>query len=182
MANNAALADLITTHLARYPLMTVQDAYKLLYQGALGPEHLITDAATFTAHLRVEMSALVEAATEPLWESLRPDATLGRLHLRPYHARGGELEALIAACLATAAQPWESAMELRSVWHAFDMLCHIYQWAAFPVPEVAAFTQWLAARDYPAVHHSPAYRAAYHPAYRLVSQRELQTLAAGLHS
>ena len=52
------LLETLDTHLARYPLMALQDMYKLLYQGILGPEHLIAEPEAFTARLLAELDAV----------------------------------------------------------------------------------------------------------------------------
>jgi hypothetical protein len=41
MWKRAFLTYLIDEYLARHPAMEPRDVYKLLYQGVLGPEHLI---------------------------------------------------------------------------------------------------------------------------------------------
>ena len=46
-----ANARLIDEHLTRRPLMAPADVYKLLYQGVLGPEHLVTSPGDFAARL-----------------------------------------------------------------------------------------------------------------------------------
>jgi len=47
-----ALARLLDAHLSRYPLMQPEDVYKLLSQGILGPEHLISSPGDESFTLR----------------------------------------------------------------------------------------------------------------------------------
>ena len=47
----ASWPALINAHLNRYPAMTVQDVYKLVYQGVMGPEHSIPSAEIFRQRL-----------------------------------------------------------------------------------------------------------------------------------
>jgi len=54
--------ELLDTNVARYPLLTGKDAYKLLYQGVLGPEHLAADPEAFAERLRAEFAAVPPAA------------------------------------------------------------------------------------------------------------------------
>ncbi len=152
---------LITEHLVRYPAAEPVDVYKLLYQGVCGPEHLIAAPGDFAARLQTEYEAVRGVADGPLWEPVRPDGKLGRLHLRPYKARGGELTALLAACLEAAAQPWDTAATLAGLWQAV---------AAGRGAAWQTLTARLTAQGYPPVHHSERYRAAYRPAYRLVTR------------
>jgi len=165
----AAVARLIDDHLARYPAMQPADIYKLLYQGVLGPEHLIASPEAFAARLRVEYAAQPPDNAEPLWEPVRPDGALGRVNLRPFKAGGGDVERLIAACLEAAGRTWGTPAELRATWAAFVELCRSGRWAAFPLSGMLALSGRLKAEGYPPVHHSAAYRQAYGPAYRLVA-------------
>ncbi len=168
---------LIADHRARYPLAGPLDIYKLLYQGILGAEHLLRGGeAAFAERLVTEYTAVgPPVPAELLWEPVRPDGGLGRLHLRPYKARGGDPAALIAAALEAGLKSWGSKSLLQEVWEA---------WSAHescPVPEAARkLTIRLAAEGYPAVHHSPEYRGAYQPAYRLVGV-EFTTSGAQQH-
>lgn len=168
----AAVGRLIDDHVTRYPAMEPADAYKLLYQGVLGPEHLIASPEAFAARLRAEYDAAPPDKAEPLWEPVRPDGTLGRVNLRPLKARGGGVEQLITGCLQTAGRAWGTPAELQAAWAAFVDLCRGGRWAAFSPAGVLALSERLAAEGYPAAHHSAAYREAYRPAYRLVSARD----------
>lgn len=152
---------LVAEQLTRYPAAEPVDVYKLLYQGVRGPEHLLASPELFAARLQAEYEAVSGAEDGPLWEPVRPDGTLGRLHLRPYKARGGEIAALLAACLETARRRWDPAATLVQVWQSV---------AASRGREWQALDAQLAAQGYPPVHHSERYRAAYGPAYRLVGR------------
>lgn len=169
MWKRAPLIRLIDEHIARHPAMEPSDVYKLLYQGVLGPEHLIASAEDFATRLRAEYRAVSPDRAESLWEAVRPDGALVRLNLRPFKALGGDVEQLIAACLRTAERVWGTKEELRDVWATFVELCRAGRWGIFPLPEVLAFSAWLGKHDYPSVHHSARYREASKPAYRLIS-------------
>ena len=169
------LLELLDTYLARYPVMAPQDVYKLLYQGILGPEHLLAEPEAFAARLLAEYAAVPPSAfppaggkaDEPLSEPVRPDGRLLRVNLRPFKARGGDPDRPLVACRAAAAARWGAQAELRAAWAAVASACQAGRWPH--LGDVAAFSAWLDAHDYPAVHHSTQYREAYQPAYRLVS-------------
>ena len=165
----AGVARLIDDHLARYPAMEPADVYKLLYQGVLGPEHLIASPEGLALWLRAEYDSVPPDEAELLWEPIRPDGALGRVNLRPFKAGGGDVERLIAACLETAGLTWGTPAELRAAWATFVELCRAGQWVALPLTDVLALSERLEAEGYPPVHHSAAYRQAYRPAYRLVA-------------
>jgi len=171
-----ALARLIDQHCQRYPALEPRDVYKLLYQGLRGPEHLIASPAEFAARLQAEYEAVAPDDAGPLWEAVRPDGRLGRLHLRPFKARSGDLAALTRACLATAGSAWGTLEDVRAAWAVFEAGCRAGRWA-FPMSSVLDLTRWLQEHEYPAVHHSESYRAAYQPAYRLVGQEWFDQIA-----
>lgn len=167
-------SQLIADQICRHGAMEVRDLYKLLYQGVLGPEHLVASAESFAAYLREEYEPLLPDEEELPWEAIRPDGRLGRVNLRPFKARGGDLSWLVTACLETARQAWGTPEELRAVWAALVEQCRADPWERFPPDEVLAFTAWLEERGYPAVHHSAGYEEANRPAYRLLASEFLE--------
>ncbi|HEY66027.1 MAG TPA: hypothetical protein G4O02_15805 [Caldilineae bacterium] len=167
---------MVDEHIVQHPVVEPCDVYKLLYQGVLGPEHLIASPEDFAARLRAEYQAVSPDEAEPLWEAVRPDGALVRLNLRPFKARGGDVEWLITACLRTAERAWGTKEELRDVWAAFVELCRAGQWEVFPLPEVLALSVWLEEHGYPPVHHSARYKEANKPAYCLVCSKFLPHL------
>jgi hypothetical protein len=168
--STATVARLVDDHLIHYPAMEPTDVYKLLYQGVLGPEHLIASPPAFAARLRTEYDEVLPDETEPVWEPFRPDGALGRVNLRPLKAGGGEVERLIAACLETAERSWGTPGELRTAWKAFVELCQSGRWPAFPLATMLTLTERLEAEGFPPMHHSSAYRLSYRPAYRLAAR------------
>jgi hypothetical protein len=166
--SRVSLARLIAEHVARHPVMEPCDVYKLFYQGILGPKHLVASAEDFAARLQTEYESISSCAVEPLCEPVRPDRALVRLNLRPFKARRGDVEWLVAACLQTARQVWGTPEELRAAWATFVELCRVGAWETFPLLEVLDLSAWLEKHGYPVVHHSAGYKEASEPAYRLV--------------
>lgn len=166
MTTAQSYLDLLDAHVARYPLMVWQDAYKLLFQGILGPKHLVTAPEAFETRLLAEYTAVPPATDELLYEPVRPDGRLLRVHLRPFKAHGGDPDRLLAACFAAARMPWGAPSELAAVWTDVAQARRAGRWPQLGV--VTAFSAWLAASGYPAVHHSAQYREVYRPAYRLI--------------
>lgn len=160
---------LIDKHIERRPLMEVRDVYKLLYQGIRGPEHLITSKSAFSKRLEAEYKELTANWDDPVLEAIHPQGILLRINLKPFKAAELDLTQLLEVCLQTARRKWGTPEELRSLW---ESLCNSYsqhKFGVFSAREMDEFTAWLASHDYPAVHHSQAYRQAYQPAYRLVA-------------
>ena len=143
----------INAHLARRPAQEPLDVYKLLYQGILGPEHLIASPQDFEARLVSEVQSIAAIEDEPLWESIRPDGTLGRLNLRPFKARDGDIRALNAACLQTVTQVWGTKEMPRAVWNDFVAACRSGRWPLSWL-DIQHLSKWLDEHNFPAVHHT----------------------------
>lgn len=161
--------ELIDHHLHLRRHMEAQDIYKLLYQGILGPEHLISSPAEFKAVLWAEYDTLGAAQDEALWEPVRPDGELLRLNLRPFKARGLSLDKLIDACLATARHAWDAPAELRKAWNVVVESCAGRRWPLQAPADFSNLTARLEELNYPPVHHSRQYVEAYWPSYRLLA-------------
>lgn len=147
------MLEIMKQHAARYPEMRAQDYIKLMYQSEFGGGHLIADPAMALNRLIQEteaQSAPPALAFEPIGgglgrmylpaEGLRPETVLG-LFMEVCTPRG-TMEGML-----------EKLKLLESV--------H---------PEMKADIDAYIASGCPAQSHSPEYRAAYAPAYRLAPE------------
>lgn len=159
---------LIEEHLRRYPTMRARDVYKLLYQGILGPEHLIPSAETFSTRLVDELASLQPDPNQPLLESIRPDGALNRIHLRPWLSTGRNISWLVEACLETGKLSWGTSQELSQLWHEFTERAKSGQFPAISGTQVRDLSDLLEEQNFPPVHHSTTYTSMYKPAYRLI--------------
>lgn len=167
ISQRLAFQTVLKRHFARYPRMQIDDAYKLIHQACLGSQHLISDIAQADAQLARELAALTEGPPEPTIDPISPDRRIVRVHLRPYMSNGGDPDSLIQAFVRTANEFEGSIDQLRAYWRWFgeDVMSGRLALAGEPLREFSARMETL---DYPAVHHSEAYRAAYRPAYRVI--------------
>ena len=160
--------QLLSTHLARYPAMQLDDIYKLLHQAALGPGHAVDNPVAARKRLDQEIEALGDGSAEPNQDIISPDGRLGRVHLRSYLAAGGDADALHRAFVETANSYPASADKLAKFCGCLGDLA-----AAGGIPfvqeVVLAYFGKIAQAGYPAIHHSEAFREAYRPAYRVVA-------------
>lgn len=167
------VSQLLSMHLKRYPAMQLDDIYKLLHQAALGPGHAVDNPAAARKRLDEETATLGSGAAEPAQDIISPDGRLGRVHLRAYLAHGGELGMLHRAFVETANSYPSSPEKLAKFCGCLGDLA-----AAGGIPfaqeEVVAYFDKIAQARYPVVHHSKAFRDAYHPAYRVIAVDLLQ--------
>ena len=169
------LERIVAVQLARYPRMEHADVYKLLYQGAMGCSHAVTDRRSAGASLRTEAEDLEEGPPEPVVDTISSDGRMTRVNIRPYLDAGGDIEMLLQAFMLTA--------ELHA--GSMELLDSSAEWAAkksagcfFP-PHLKNLGDYLNDKrrsGYPAVHHSPVYRKLYRPCYRVISADHIEEL------
>ena len=153
------------------PETRIQDAYKYLYHATRGGEHAIAHGQLAAQWLETEWEStdsIPADPAQPIWEPLTPDATIGWLHLRPYKAAGGDRDQLLAAFLDGAQTFDVNPRAFKKSWK--NLLRAI---SRNPVGHLTP-SAWhqldaqMRPKNYPPAHHSPAYTAAYHPAYRVL--------------
>jgi hypothetical protein len=159
---------LVRAHLSRYPLMQPSDAYKLLHQATLGSEHAMPSRTMAEQWLAREIAMLPPGPPEPLVDTLGTGGRFARINIRPFLAAGGSADSLLTAFVRTAREATRDTAQLGCALEAVRAMAsrHEVAWPADSVQRLFAEAQ---AAGYPAMHHSDAYEAAYHPAYRVVS-------------
>lgn len=183
---DAWLAGLLRDHLARYPSSAPADVYKLLHQAVMGPGHAVTDPASARSRLEAEVAGVAGATigdvqagvpAEPMVDAL--GTGLARVHLRPWVGAGNAVEALCAAFVATAAAWVPDPVALgHDLAQAAALLGRGVAGEVVDPADLARGLEQLAGElagsGYPAVAHSPGYRRAYRPAYRVVETSRLR--------
>jgi len=177
LSQETAFRQILAQHAARYPRFQVQDLYKLVYQGALGSEHAVADASQARAWLEREVDGLADGPEEPVIEPISADGQVVRVNLRPYVAKGGDLEALLEGFIRTAREYKGTMALLKRYWSYAGRMAQSGA-LGLPVNELKCFFDEMRARGFPTVHHSQEYRSAYRPAYRVVA-REFLVLDQG---
>lgn len=168
-ANPGGLLTLLEQHLNWYPLMELRDIYKLLYQGVMGSEHLLSGEQQFIKYLQDEFIKILPDASLRLLEPVRTDRAMFRVNLSAYKAQKASIDHLAKYLVETARIRTGTIDELRAVWINFVSLCIQGHICGFDANILSRFSQRLEGANYPTVHHSDAYRKAYMPAYRILA-------------
>jgi len=168
-ASFAGWPELVQQHLRWYPLMEPSDIYKLLYQGVMGAEHLLSSPEAFIQQLLAEFALIPPDPSGRLLEPIRPDRVLLRLNLCAYKSRGYQVSTLLSPLLETGQMPLGNPAVLESVWMRLAAACDQGLVPGIEPGGIRSFTAWLEGAGFPPVHHSQAYRQHYQPAYRLIS-------------
>ena len=161
------LEQILREHTKRYPLMQPCDAVKLIYQNEFGGGHLIRDEQACLNYLRREYADLEKDPTVPLYE----DIGNGIVRVNLGAVREEALEQLGQDFIASAAKHKGT---LDSFLNKLEVLISLTADGVFTFDADAlnAYLSEYKAAGYPAVSHSPEYRQAYNPAYRVILRRK----------
>ena len=155
------LAELLKEHYDNHPGMEVRDAVKFLYQSHMGPGHLVDDEGAALARLKAEWDQVEADPALPLAEPLGNG--LFRLNLVACKAKSLSPYTLNRLFVLTARETFPDRSGLES---GLDLVYTL----PFPRDAADAFLAQYRSQGCPAVSHSEAYRRAFRPAYRVVSE------------
>lgn len=159
------LEQILLRHAQRYPKMQPTDAVKLIYQNVFGGGHLIRDGAACRCALRHEYENTPQDPSVPLLENIGNGMV--RVMLAAIDGSGYSIEQLGNDFISSANQHKGS---LSGFLLKLDILRQVTASGAFAFSSEAleAYLAGYKEAGYPMVSHSPEYRQAYHPAYRIV--------------
>ena len=162
-----ALKNLLLSHVTRYPEMQPTDAVKLLYQNEFGGGHLIRDEAACFARLHAEYRAVSQSSEEALADDIGNGMV--RVNLRALDAHNYTVEQLGADFVRSAAVQQGT---LASFLEKVQLLRQLTSDGLMPFSAhtLDVYLTEYEKAGYPPVSHSPQYRAAYVPAYRIIRQ------------
>ena len=167
MDHHQELYQILTDHAKRYPLMEPCDAVKLIFQNEFGGEHLIYEPNATLAWLRAERAAT------PTDLSVAPVEDIGNGMVRVALAA---LEFSDTA-LRTLNQDFFRSAEIhqgrrKTFLSKLDALRTLTEQRVFDftLQELEAYLERYISEGCCPLSHSPTYRAAYRPAYRVVKR------------
>lgn len=177
------LYALLNAHLARTPVMGVQDVYKLLHQGNFGQGHPVPNRKAAREWLEQEASQIEPDAGLPLLESVHLEGNLVRVNLRPFLAFGGKLSDLLEIYIRSGEVIHGSDAALAAEWDDFcQMLEPSGAFASrFSLRDALLLKKIRQVDHWAAVHHTPAYIQRYRPVYRVVALELAETLFRDKH-
>ena len=155
----------------------VEDAYKWTYQATRGGEHAIPDKESAREWLESEWQSLdTPKGDEAMWEALCSGGGIGRLNLRPYKAKGGKVDDLLEAFLASSRDYKSEQSSFVDAWRELGKKLKKKDAGRLDYKSWAKLDAEMEAKNYPAIHHSKTYEEARHPAYRVLTRVEYEEL------
>lgn len=167
------LSFLLFEHCTRYPLLQVQDVYKLLYQACMGSGHAIRDLAQARFSLEGEIQNLDPDRDQPLVEQISPEARLDRkvvrVNLRRYMAATSDSTPLLDAFIRTSCIFEASILRLGQYYASLLSAESVPGGLSFNQQDLMQYIGKMREQNFPAIHHSQVYTQNYKPAYRVVA-------------
>lgn len=162
--------DLIMMHIKQYPMMEIQDMFKLFHQASFGPAHFNKQPS-----IDFIMKYLDEELSQVNVNDEKPSVIkIGQEYIRI------DLIAIIKGEITreelaqTFYQSMQDSIDRNQAIIQFNSYCHVllklihHNQMAFNENEVVSHLKWYIDQDYPAVHHSKTYQSHYTPHYRVV--------------
>ena len=161
------LRAILIAHAKRYPLMQPTDAVKLIYQNEFGGGHLIRDEQACLNYLRREYAAVEKDPTAPLYE----DIGNGIVRVNLAAIEPEDLDQLGKNFIDSAAKHKGTMDRFLNKLEVLRKLANegVFN---FDTNALSSYLTEYKAAGYPAVSHSPEYRQAYNPAYRVILRRK----------
>ena len=165
-----------------YPQSRLLDLYKSCFQDYMGAEHLVSDRQRVKAYLDEELCTTTLNDLMPWnYEPCGIDSNYYRVSIRTIKENVISEEMLLDAFIRSANTPKRPSVEEWSKrWHVIMDAIDQMQLGLPNYQQDKAFIDSILSAGKYAISHSPEYREAYHPHYRIVErsifERELKPL------
>jgi len=146
---------------------SIQDAYKLIYQGTFGVAHILENPGYALWYLKTEINSINKSDSEPLMEDISLTNDLVRINLRVFKKCRSSADVLFEVMKRSAEKTNGDSQNFLYQWEKFKQAVSRGQ-IKFDLQQLERFDLKMKAENYPAVHHSLGYREANKPAYRVV--------------
>ncbi len=162
----------VTQLLRQYPQARLLDIYKSCFQDYMGPEHLVNDTASARSYLEQEL-AMTEGETLPSWyyEPCGSSGNHVRVSLRAVHDGLITAEGLLSAFVTSANADHPSVEQWSTRWQSIIRTIDEMHLALPHYAEDKRLIEDALAQGKYAISHSPEYRQAYSPHYRIVERK-----------
>ena len=181
MIQGQEVEGFVTGLLEQYPKARLLDIYKSCFQDYMGAEHLVGDTASARAYLEQELAETRDKELMPgYYEPCGINGQHVRVSMKAVHDGFLSADKLLQAFVNSANAERPTVEQWTEIWHA--MAEKIDQMGLnLPYYEQdRQFIEQVLAQGRYAISHSPDYREAYAPHYRIVSreifEREIKPL------
>ena len=166
------IVGFVNRQMESYPQSRLLDIYKSCFQDYMGAEHLVSDKDRVKAYLDEELNATTLDELMPwYYEPCGIDGNYVRVSIRAVKEGIITEELLLDAFIRSANNPRRPTIDAwRDRWHEIigtidEMHLNLPNYL-----EDKQFIDSVLSKDKYAISHSPEYREAYHPHYRIVER------------
>ena len=162
----------VSEMLTQYPKARILDIYKSCFQDYMGAEHLVGDSASARAYLEQELETTSLDELMPwYYEPCGINGNYVRVSLLAVMEGKVQAEKLLDAFVRSANDPERPTIETwKERWHE---IVAVIDKMGLELPyqqEDKAFIEGVLAQGKYAISHSPDYREAYSPHYRIIKR------------
>ena len=162
----------INGQMETYPESRLLDIYKSCFQDYMGAEHLVSDSERVKAYLDEELETTTLDELMPCYyEPCGIDSNYYRVSIRAIKENIISEEILLDAFVRSANSVERPSVESwRNRWHVIIGTIDKMQLNLHHFEEDKQFIDSILTAGKYAISHSPEYREAYHPHYRIVEK------------
>ena len=161
----------LISHFGAYPELQTEDIFKFLFQSTFGCEHMISSLRHTVTYIQTEAQSnpcTGDIVIEPL------DGDYSRVSLA-YLGKGLSAQTLGKLFYLSASDEKGTVEQLENRLNIAEQLIGEGQ-LSLSLPDFKAARERWQAIGYPAIHHSDTFREAYHPSYRVISNKYIPYL------
>lgn len=168
MTDEARMREALVSLSTQYPLMTLQDVYKTCYQDFFGAEHAAPDSLSAARYLAYELSTMpsLDSLGMPAYEPCGWRHRYVRLSLEKICTQEITEAELLHRFLEAARNNQPPTDDWLAEWLQIEQVALVVN-PAWANDTLQADLREAASHNW-AIHHSAAFREAYHPHYRIV--------------
>ena len=186
LASAQDIQTFVQKQMETYPKSRLLDIYKSCFQDYMGAEHLVSDRQRVKAYLDEELqSTSLDSLMTWLYEPCGVDGRYVRVSIRAIKEGLIKEDMLLDAFIRSANTSERPSVESwRDRWHVIIGTIEQMQLQLPNYDKDKQFIESILSAGKYAISHSPEYREAYHPHYRIVEkgifEREIKPLIIGL--
>ena len=165
---NERMIEIIREHIRKHPIIELVDVYKLLFQAANGPKHILMHGVDYD-EIKRQWDSAIDVGEEPL-EAISADGLMVRAHFAALKKKEVPLDNVMGA-LMYSVDGFQPRPELMIEW--WKELKNLVETRALPLETSEyleldeEFQQW----GFIVKHHSQKFSEAYKPAYLVILKR-----------
>ena len=171
-ARGQEVEDFVSRLLQQYPQARLLDIYKSCFQDFMGPEHLVNDATSARVYLEQELATTEATDLQSwYWEPCGLGGNYVRVSLKAVQDRFISADTLLDAFVRSANDTEHPTVEQWATrWHAIVGIIDDMGLTLPHYDKDKQFIEDVLAHGKYAISHSPDYREAYSPHYRIIKR------------